>query len=226
MPAMDVLDATAFAACTRAPPLDDDEIHVWSVDVDAALGPRQIGAAAQAALMRFLCAYADCAQPPRIERGVHGKPFAPALPGLHFNLSHAGPHLLFGFTRGQELGVDLERYDRRVAVDDLAKRFFAASEAQVISGLPAARRQETFLQLWTCKEAVLKAIGQGINFGLDRAEFSLDPRGAVGVLAQIASEAGMVADWIVCRMEPGPGLTGALAWRGGPRRVRTFKLVS
>lgn len=222
MPGMDAFDATDFAPRASAPPLADDEIHVWSVAVDAALSPSQIGAAAQAALARFLCGYADCAQPPLIERGAHGKPFAPALPDLHFNLSHAGPHLLLAFARDQALGIDLERRDRRLSIEDIANRFFAPREARALAGLPPAQQRETFLRLWTRKEAVLKAIGHGLGFGLDRVEFSLDRAHEVGALLQVAREAGAASEWIVRRVDPGPDLLGALAWRGAERRVRTF----
>jgi 4'-phosphopantetheinyl transferase len=222
MPGMDALDATDFAPRASAPSLADDEVHVWSVAVDATLSPSQIGAAAQAALTGFLCGYADCVQAPLIERGVHGKPFAPALPDLHFNLSHAGPHLLLAFARGQALGVDLERLDRRLSIEGIAGRFFAAREAQALAVLPAARQRDTFLRLWTHKEAVLKAIGRGLNFGLDRVEFALDQDGEVGALLQVAEEAGTAPEWIVRRIDPAPGLLGALAWRGAERRVRTF----
>ncbi len=219
---MDALDTTDFAPRASAPPLADDEIHVWSVSVDAALSPSQIGAAAHAALARFLCGYADCAQAPLIERGVHGKPFAPMLPDLHFNLSHAGPHLLLAFARGQTLGVDLEQRDRRLSIEGIAGRFFAPREAQALAGLPPEPQKETFLRLWTRKEAVLKAIGHGLGFGLDRVEFSLDRDGEVGMLVQVAEEAGAASEWIVRRVDPGPHLFGALAWRGAERRVRTF----
>ncbi len=222
MAVMDVLDAAAFEPRASAPPLAPDEIHVWSLSVDAALSPSQIGAAAQAALARFLCAYANCAQAPLIKRDTHGKPFAPAWPDLHFNLSHAGPHVLLAFARGQALGIDLERCDRRLSIEGIAKRFFAAREALALATLPPARQREAFLRLWTHKEAVLKAIGHGLSFGLDRVEFAFAGNHQVGALLQVAEEAGAAADWIVRRVDPGPDLLGALAWRGAERRVRRF----
>lgn len=222
MPGMDAFDATDFAPHASVPPLAGDEIHVWSVAVDAALRPTEIGAAAQVVLARFLCGYAGCAQAPLIERGAHGKPFAPALPDLHFNLSHAGPHLLLAFARGQALGIDLERRDRRLSIEGIAGRFFAPREAQALAGLPPAQQREAFLRLWTRKEAVLKAIGRGLGFGLDRVEFALDQAHEVGALVRVAREAGAASEWIVRRVDPGPDLFGALAWRGAQRRVCTF----
>ena len=222
MRGMDALDASDFSPRTNAPALGADEIHVWSVTVDTALSPSQIGAAALAELTRFLCAYSGSTTAPLIERGAHGKPFAPALPELHFNLSHSGPHLLFAFARDQELGVDLERRDRRLSIEGIAARFFAPHEARALATLPAARQRDAFLRLWTHKEAVLKAIGRGLNFGLDRVEFSLDRDHEIDALLRVAEEAGSASQWRVRRVDPGQDLLGALAWRGAERRLRTF----
>lgn len=220
---MDVRDATDFEPRSAVPPLGVDEIHVWWIEVDAALSPTAIGAAAQSALARLLCAYASCAQTPLIERGEHGKPFAPELPNLHFNLSHAGPHVLLAFARNQAVGIDVERCDRRVSIEGLAHRFFAPREAQALTEQPLSRQRFAFLRLWTHKEAVLKAIGQGLGFGLHRVEFALDRDGEVYGMAHVAAEAGVPSEWCVRRLDPGPGLLGALAWRGAERSVRTFR---
>lgn len=222
MAAMDARDATDFEPRASAPPLGVDEIHVWSVTVDATLSHTQIGAVARSALARLLCAYGGCAQMPLIERGEHGKPFASGLPDLHFNLSHAGPHILVAFARHQAVGIDVERCDRRLSIEGLARRFFAPGEALALAALPLTGQRVAFMRLWTHKEAVLKAIGHGLGFGLHRVEFALDQHGEVDGLVRVAAEAGVPSEWCVRRLDPGPGLLGALAWRGAERRVRTF----
>jgi 4'-phosphopantetheinyl transferase len=212
-------DATTFVPCAAVPALADDEIHVWSL-ATAPGPPRAIGAAAREVLASLLCAYAGVGVAPVIERGEHGKPYAPALPELDFNLSHAGPHVLLAFARRQPLGIDVERGERRLAVDELAGRFFTANEADALAHLPAAARTAAFLALWTHKEAVLKALGAGLSFGLDRLEFAVDAHGRIAGLRAIAPEAGACADWRLLALAPTPGLLGALAWRGPPRTVR------
>ena len=223
---MDARNATPFVARASAPPLGAGEIHVWSATVESALSPHEIGEAAQLILARLLCSYSDLTQAPEIERSAHGKPFAPSLPDLDFNLSHAGPDLLLAFARTQTLGVDLERRDRRASIAGIAGRFFAPREARALAALPPARQRDAFLRLWTHKEAVLKAIGYGLQFGLHRVGFSLDPNDQVDALMEAAEELGAPSQWCLRRLDPGPGLLGALAGRGAERRVRAFRLIS
>lgn len=221
---MDALDHELFEVRSDVPSLGDHEVHVWYGVAADAKTPRAIAAAARATLERLLRAYVKTALDVLIERDAHGKPFAPQWPQLEFNLSHAGANILLAFARGQALGVDLEHSGRRVSWDGIAQRFFSAGEAAALRALSPAQQVPAFLRLWTHKEAVLKALGQGLAFGLHRVQFALDSEGCVSGLIHIAPEAGAVAHWCVHALAPAPGLIGALAWRGTPRSVRTFSL--
>jgi len=211
-------------ASDRAPPLADGEVHLLLLVLDGNPSPREVTAAAQSALMKCLMRYSGTNRPPEILRGEHGKPYAPGLDGLDFNLSHARNHVLLAFAHNQPLGVDLERLDREHAVEDLARRFFAPAEADSLKRLPSPQQLPAFLRLWTCKEAVLKAIGAGLSFGLSRVAFELSDDGIPTGLGQLAPAAGMPRDWCVTLLEPAPGFAGALAWKGPPRTVRAFRI--
>ena len=130
--------------------------------------------------------------------------------------------MLIAIARGQPLGVDIERIDRDVDVGGLSRRFFAVAEADALDALPETLRAEAFVRLWTCKEAVLKALGEGLAFGLDRVALALDGAGVPTELAALATEAGLSDAWQLALLEPAPGFLGALAWRGGPRTIRAF----
>jgi 4'-phosphopantetheinyl transferase len=219
------LSASDFATARVPVALADDEIHLWLLAADsrhAALradGPRVRG---------LLAAYLDYAPDAvRLTLGEHGKPFldGPFLAGsraFDFNVSHSGGALLVAIARGQELGVDIETQRRRRPVLDLARRFFAADEASALASLDEPRRQIAFLRLWSCKEAVVKALGIGIGFGLARVQFGIDPSGEPVGLSVIHASAGTVEDWHVVCLAPTSAHVGALAWRGPARRVRAF----
>jgi len=218
---MQRIDAAAFAHTTSPPPLDDASVHVWLLAIEHAPDHRAVAAAAHRLLGELLASYAGLEHPPLIARTGRGKPYAPALAGIDFNLSHARDHALIAIAREQPVGVDLERVDRKPGLD-LARRFFSKHEADALAALPEAERATAFLRLWTCKEAVLKALGAGISFGLDRVAFDLDATGHPASVAEVAPEAGEVSGWQVALLEPAPGFLGALAWHGAPRQIRTF----
>jgi 4'-phosphopantetheinyl transferase len=219
---METIAEHAFARVANVPALAGDEIHVWHLVLDAALSPREITVASHAFLGRLLHAYARLDAPPEIARTERGKPFAPALPGLDFNLTHAREQVLVAVARDQPVGIDLERVDRRIEIDDIARRYFAPSEAAAIAALDETRQLSAFLRLWTAKESVLKALGEGISFGLDRVAFAVDRDGMPTHVDAIAAEAGVASDWRLARIDPAPGYLGALAWHGAARRIRTF----
>jgi 4'-phosphopantetheinyl transferase len=120
----------------------------------------------------------------------------PHVPGLAVSLSRTPSLVVAAASYGGLLGVDLEEvYPREVTA--LAERWFAPAELEWMAGQPD--RLRAFLQLWTAKEAVGKALGQGLgNAGLRRPM----PLGG-GV---VASEPGLLVTYV-----PWDGLVLALA---------------
>ncbi|QBB68919.1 4'-phosphopantetheinyl transferase superfamily protein [Pseudolysobacter antarcticus] len=219
-----VLDSTAFRIVERAPAIDGQTIHVWVGDHVPKASPRSDdpNATARVLLAPVLIHYPHLADV-ALDRTAHGKPFFDPAHDMDFNLSHSGDHALVALAQGQSIGVDLEHSGRRRSVLALAQRFFCASEFAALAALPEAQQQWAFLRLWTCKEAVLKALGRGIAFGLHRLEFALDPLGTPTHLHAITDDGGDVTDWHVVALQPAPGYVGALAWHGADRQVLGFR---
>ncbi len=67
------------------------------------------------------------------------------------------------------------------------------------------------MRLWCAKEAVLKAHGRGIAFGLERLEFTAD--GEDWALSACDPALGVPADWTLHVFAPAPGYLATLAWR-------------
>lgn len=211
---MHVTTLSGFSSAASPDALDDDSVHVWfCADWPA---PRQ--AAESAPLRALLAGYLGTDAPRlRIARDAHGKPRL-AEGGLEFNLAHSAGSALIAIGRGIAPGIDLEHAGRIRPVLALAQRFFDVSEADALAALDEPRRRAAFLQLWCCKEAVLKSLGRGLAFGLDRVVFALDGNGDVQRLAHIDSD--NPSAWQVLRLRPAPGFEAALAWRGNARAVR------
>lgn len=82
--------------------------------------------------------------------------------GLEFNLSHSEDLMVCAIAKQQQVGIDLE-YLRPVAdLENLTQRFFSPQEHAAIHALTGDRCLRSFFQHWTCKEAVLKAAGDGL----------------------------------------------------------------
>lgn len=127
------------------------------------------------------------------------------------NWSHSGDGLLVALGERLQVGIDLEWRRPRPRALELARRFFRGSEADWLAGLPGPERELAFLRLWCAKEALLKAHGRGLAFGLDRLGFADTPEGLR--LIDCDPALGRPADWTLQELLPAPGYLGALAWR-------------
>lgn len=205
------------------PPLERDEIHVWMIEAPSGTSGRALSTFSQLKLGRLLARYIDEDDAPTILRGEHGKPYAPDLHGIEFNVSHSGRRALIAIARDQAIGIDIEAQGRRRSVDDIAERFFAPAESRALRALPEASRDAAFLRLWTGKEAVLKALGEGLSFGLNRVEFELDEHGQLGALRNVASSTAPTDGWNWQALQPLVDHHAAIAWHGPPRHLRLLR---
>lgn len=142
------------------------------------------------------------------ERDAHGRPQL-RYAALDCNWSHSGGHLLVAAGSGLVVGADLESIRPRANALAVARRFFAEEEIAWLS--ERADIEFDFLRLWCAKEAVLKAHGRGLAFGLDRLAFA--ERGGALVLAEADAALGDPAAWSLHEFVPHPGYRAALAWR-------------
>ncbi len=215
---MRVINITKFLPCDFPQRLAADAIHLWFFP----RWPERLRQVAQSPLLlALLAAYAGRnAADLCIERGEHGKPYLHNSP-LEFNLSHSGTALLLGLSRQQPLGVDIEALQRDRPVLDLAHRWFSAREAAALDALPESLHQLGFRRLWNCKEAVLKAYGRGIGYGLEQVAFDLDSEANVAAIGKIGGGAESAA-WQIRSLTLQEGVTGALAWCGPAHAVSAF----
>lgn len=158
------------------------------------------------ALLRALVATVPGAPPPgewRMAAEPGGRPVVPGL-GLGVSLSHTGGMVACAVGPA-ETGVDVEALDRAVAPEALAPACLTPTETAALLGLPPAARPERFLRLWTLKEAVAKAMGEGLSRDLTRLGFRLDPpRVAEGAVAE---------EWMLAQLWPDARHVVALAVR-------------
>ena len=154
--------------------------------------------------------------------GAHGKPELqhPVSGGFHFNTSHTGDYAAFAVSRAGAIGVDLERVnEQRPHRDEIVARYFATGEQAAWRALPKAERTRGFFDLWTRKEAFVKARGDGVFSGLDQFEVSL----AESRLLSVRGDTAAAREWWMTALPAIPGYAGALAVRASVCAARFWK---
>lgn len=87
--------------------------------------------------------------------------------GIKFNLSHSGDFCLIALTNDREIGVDIERISYINNCISIAQNFFSDSENLLLESVSDDEKLDLFYNLWTHKEALVKASGMGLTFGMD-----------------------------------------------------------
>ena len=113
------------------------------------------------------------------EAGEHGKPFVRSS-DLTFSLSHTRGFVACATSRRVRLGLDVERIDRAVNETEIAERFFARAEAEALERTSDDQKAPQFMELWTLKEAYVKAVGLGLLQPLTELSFDLSRETRIG----------------------------------------------
>lgn len=188
-------------------PLRSDEVHLWNIDLRA-LAARQEGLHAHLSreeterasrfqgaedAARFACAHGAMreilsfytgtpAAKLQFSRNDCGKPFLcdHRVLDLRFSLSYRGHRALLGVAQSQEIGVDIEMFNDEIDANALVEAIFSESEKHEVSTFNEPEKLRAILQMWTRKEAVLKALGRG--FSLDARTIEIGFAGNCGVV--------------------------------------------
>ncbi|MTJ11196.1 4'-phosphopantetheinyl transferase superfamily protein [Anabaena sp. UHCC 0187] len=137
-----------------------------------------------------------------------GKPFLAAKfadKGLLFNLSHSQNLALCGVSYQNKIGVDLEYIRTMSDLESLAKRFFSFREYEHLRLFSSDEQQQIFFRYWTCKEAYVKATGDGL-VQLEEIEISLRPNQPSQLLIS--------GDWSLRELTPAENFAAAVVVAG------------
>jgi 4'-phosphopantetheinyl transferase len=108
-------------------------------------------------------------------RGSHGRPFLPQSQhsgNLQFNLSYTDGLAAVVMIANKQIGVDIEHTGRQIDCLDIARSYFTTEEYQELKSLSEPRRRIRFFELWTQKEAYIKARGLGLHLALDEVNLA------------------------------------------------------
>lgn len=170
---------------------------------------RQRFVAGRGSLRAILGQYLDI-DPKQVEFEYQprGKPLLAAKfanQGLLFNLSHSQDLALLGVSYQHQIGVDLEYIRTMSDVEGLAKRFFSPREYDYLRLFSSEEQQQIFFRYWTCKEAYLKATGDGL-VQLEEIEIDLTPNQPSQLLVS--------GDWSLRELTPANNFAAAVVVTG------------
>jgi len=157
----------------------------------------------------------------RFHYGAHGKPAlanGSTDDSICFNVSYSDEMALLAFSRGREIGVDIERIRTELAREKIAERFFSLREVDSLFSLPPDTQTEAFFNCWTRKEAYIKARGEGLSLPLETFTVSLVP-GEPAALLSTAEPSG----WCLRELTPDPSYAAALAVEGYDWQLKCWK---
>ena len=239
-----------WPSCAEIPPLAGSEIHVWATTLAPApeqlqktLATLSVDELARAKRFKFdqhrnrfiagrgalraILGRSLGASPAalRFEYQTNGKPelagkFASA--GIHFNLAHTEDLALVAVTRIGRLGVDVEGVRPIKNADELVARFFSPRENELFQKVSENEKPAAFFNLWTRKEALLKATGEGITRSLSLVEVSFLPGEPARLLA-VSGDVEEAAQWSLRELSPATGFTGAIAIQARDVTVQGWK---
>jgi len=211
--------------------LAPDEIHVWSASMDrrcdlALLTEEEQARARQLRVERvrlqFIASRVQLRiilgrylkmDPPQVPlcREASGKPILHPSCGsdLHFNVTHSESVAIYAVAAQRRVGVDVEFQREMPDAEALVERFFTLSDRQIFSTLPQCERLPAFFRAWTRKEAVLKAIGKGVQW-LDYCEVTFRPGEPEAVL-RMGEDNNCQSKWLLRSWEPERDYIAALA---------------
>lgn len=226
-----------------------DEIHVWWAFTDDARAPgaaarlqdclsgeeierckrfrnaegRELFVLARATLRQALSQYADV-QPHqwRFVAAPGGRlELAPPFDalGVRFNVSHTPGLVACLVSDAVDGGVDVEGTDRVPDVFTLAAIVCAPAELEELEHLPPEAANSRFYELWTLKEAYVKARGTGLTLPLNKVAFTGGRGGPIAVTFDSPVEDDP-RHWQFALWRPSPRHQGALALRRGARPDR------
>ncbi len=129
----------------------------------------------RAALRAKLCDYLGCEHGDlriSLERNEKPQGFVCDRPtNLQFNLSHTNGHGLIVVAQQGRVGVDIENRNFRHNPEGEIRMVFSPTERSILKRTESCRKVEVFLRLWTMKESVIKATGEG--FRADTTAFTV-----------------------------------------------------
>jgi 4'-phosphopantetheinyl transferase len=154
-------------------------------------------------------------------RTDHGRPELVPRSALRFNLTNTVEMVACAVAMEREVGVDAEPLGRGDDVIAVADTVFTANERAMLHNLALGPRRRRAVELWTLKEAYIKARGLGMSLPVDKLEVCYEGSLARGLRFFDAIDDD-ASRWLLATREIGDHLVSVCVERraeGGPIEI-------
>ena len=155
-----------------------------------------------------------------VRQGPLGAPYP--VPFIAQNLSHTRglALVIVAPVRRDGVGIDVERI-RAIDTQALCAHTYSASEELRYRHVSAHASNNHFFQVWTRKEAWLKAMGCGLRLPMPLFSVSLEDPGPI---SSARLPAGMTEGWATCRLQLHAPYVAAIAYKGELPTIHLWSL--
>lgn len=109
-----------------------------------------------------------------IARNQYGKPCLVHQPEIHYNVSHSGEWVVC-VVHSSPVGIDVQ--ELKECSWGIVEQFFHPRERAYLSSLEKGQLPQAFCDVWSMKEAYIKAIGKGLHQPLQDFAVVTEPWG-------------------------------------------------
>lgn len=99
----------------------------------------------------------------------YGKPFL-RQSDICFNMSHSKNMVAYIVALNYCVGIDIEVIDLNINLGDFSNLVLTNTENDILNNLTFPQNIKCFYNIWTRKEALVKAIGLGLNYSINTIE--------------------------------------------------------
>ncbi len=151
----------------------------------------------------------------RLTKGLRNKPELPNNLGWQVNATHSGNWILLAIGKSS-VGIDVEEIKRDFTFTDVIPISFSTQEQEYLEA--DGENKVRFYELWTRKEAFVKAIGSGID-----ETFSQIPA-LTGFHTWETTNLAAAGEWVIDSFHVAEGYSAAIAHNYSPKNIQFYTL--
>ncbi len=89
---------------------------------------------------------------------------------VQFNMSHSKDYAAYIIALDYQVGIDIEWQDKDIKLQEISELVLSPLEVMLFNQLNSRGKFRAFYDIWTKKEAIIKAVGQGLSYPITTIE--------------------------------------------------------